>query len=195
MLLQNLRKETASFHAHLEQNQASVRLMSADVTLEDYKAYLSGLYGYIKMYESVVLPRLEQLDISLNIQRKVPFLEADLLLLSCEPTQIPVVEEDQIMATYPGIESALGGLYVLEGSMLGGAIITRHLQKYLGIQVAGRLQYLGAYGAVPGINWKSFLELFCNAAVNLKEDKIIEGAKNTYQSIDQWLNIMVVDAT
>jgi len=193
MLLQNLRTQTAPFHSSLEQNPVSLRLMSETVTLTDYKVYLRGLYGYLKNYESLMLSRLEAINKPVNKYRKMLLIESDLLMLDYEPDQIPVIEQEQLMTIYPSLESTLGGLYVLEGSMLGGVVIRKHLQKCLGIEVEGKLQYLGAYGDVPALRWKDFLVFFCAAAGHLEENEVINGAIGTFQSIDKWLRTTIND--
>ena len=44
---------------------------------------------------------------------------------------IPIVPEEHFKINYPDVLSALGGLYVLEGSMLGGVMIKKHLTEKL----------------------------------------------------------------
>jgi len=84
-------------------------------------------------------------------------------------------------ASFPAprnLAEALGLLYVVEGSRLGGRIILRRL-KALGVEV-GELSFLDPYGADTGSMWKSlvsvieregargpeYLESICRGAVS-----------------------------
>jgi heme oxygenase len=55
-----------------------------------------------------------------------------------------------------GTAQALGSLYVLEGSALGGQLISRHLREHLGIEPATGGAYFHGEGVATGARWRDF---------------------------------------
>ena len=101
---------------------------------------------------------------------------------------IPIVPEEHFKINYPDVLSALGGLYVLEGSMLGGVMIKKHLTEKLQNEVVENTKYLTGYGSETGKVWKSFLKILSENAPDVKtENIIIDSAKNTFNLLNQWI--------
>ena len=81
---------------------------------------------------------------------------------------------------------AAGGAYVLEGSTLGGRVISRHVQKLFGPDVPRA--FLECYGAATGEKWQSFRAALTRLAGSREaEDRIIAGAQETFRSFTRWL--------
>ena len=194
MFLQKLRNDTAEFHVALEKNPYSIALMGANVTIEDYSTYLQKLYGFVYGFEKTVFPLLRVLDTDIENRRKAPLMESDLLKLDCDLTQIPVLSETVFEKHYGDEVAALGGLYVLEGSMLGGNIIKKHLQDILSDSVTNKTGYFTAYGTDLSKVWKNFLSLLTyNASSTEKEEVIIKSAINTFSLIDKWMASSIIN--
>lgn len=82
----------------------------------------------------------------------------------------------------------MGGLYVLEGSMLGGVMIKKHLFEILQEKVVGNTQYLTGYGSETGKVWKNFLNILSNSVKDAETEKIvINSAKNTFDLLNTWI--------
>ena len=189
IFLQRLRSKTANSHQLIEQNSASQLLISKKVTIAQYAHYLKRLYGFVYGFEKMVFPILEHNPfLQLNERRKSHFIQADLALLNQTAAQ-PYVSDEIFSIHYPTAAAAFGGMYVLEGSTLGGQIISKHLSKILGAAVAGKTTYLSAYASQTGTMWKSFLQLLCEAAAsNNNEDEIIASAVNTFSLLNNCLS-------
>lgn len=188
MFLQKLRNETAECHLALEKNPYSVALMSPSVTIENYLNYLTKLYGFVSGFEKNVFPSLIDVDPDIENRRKTHWMEQDILVLGGDLTKIPVMPAEVFSKHYTHEAVALGGLYVLEGSMLGGNIIKKHLSEKLNDSVIDKMRYLTAYGAETGKVWKNFLTLLTHHASDKnKEDAIIKSAVITFRFIDEWL--------
>lgn len=189
IFLQRLRSKTANSHQLIEQNSASQLLISKEVTIAQYAHYLKRLYGFVHGFEKMVFPILEHNPLlQLDERRKSHFIQADLALLNHAAAQ-PDVNDEIFSTHYPTAAAAFGGMYVLEGSTLGGQIISKHLSKILGAAVAGKTTYLSAYAKQTGTMWKSFLQLLCEAAAsNNHEDEIIESAVNTFSLLNNCLS-------
>lgn len=189
IFLQRLRSKTANSHQLIEQNSAAQLLMSEEVTIAQYADYLKRLYGFVHGFEKMVFTLLEHNQLlQLDERRKAHFIQADLALLNHAAAQTYV--NDALFSThYPTAAAAFGGMYVLEGSTLGGQIISKHLSKVLGAAVAGKTTYLSAYANQTGAMWKSFLQLLCDAGTTgCKEDEIIDSAVNTFSLLNNCLS-------
>lgn len=188
MFLQNLRSRTEYQHKLLEQNTASKKLLSLEVSTADYAAYLTLLYGFVKSFENVVFPLLQHSITDIEGRRKTHLLVADLNALGIDEAGIAIIPDQFFAEVFHSNATALGGMYVLEGSTLGGAVINKHLQKILDIEaIVGKAKYFTAYGSETGSRWKYFLEVFCLASSG-SEEEVINSASQTFSLLHQWFN-------
>ena len=189
MFLQNLRSETATSHLALEQNPFSAALMSEQVTLENYSEYLQKLYGFVSSFEENVFPVLKDVDADLDSRKKSELMQSDLKTLRVDISRIPIVPKEYFKVHFSDVTNSIAGLYVLEGSMLGGVMIKKHLAEKLGHEVDDCTKYLTGYGAETGKVWKNFLTMLSNQAHDIhQEQAIIKSAKNTFDLLNQWIS-------
>jgi heme oxygenase (biliverdin-IX-beta and delta-forming) len=188
LFLQKLRSATSASHRALEENPASKILMSPNVTLHAVDVYLKRMYGFVKEFEQIVFPILENSLPQLNERRKTRLLEADLKISAHERKNLPLFPLNVLTTHYHSLAKAWGGMYVLEGSTLGGQLISKHLQSALGEVVATKLHYFTPYGPQTGAMWKNFLHYFSEAAIDESyENEIIDSAVQTFSLLDSWL--------
>ena len=188
MFLENLRSRTSHQHSLLEQNTASKNLLSPQVTVADYAAYLSLLYGFVKGFEVIVFPLLQHSILDINERRKIHLLVSDLNKLGIDEAGIATIPDHFFAEVYHSNAIALGGMYVLEGSVLGGAFIFKHLQATFGIEtIAGKAEYFKGYGPKTGSQWKNFLNAFCLASAG-GEEEVIQSASQTFSILHHWFN-------
>ncbi len=186
--LQKLRSKTANSHQLIEQNSASQLLMSQDVTIPQYAQYLKSMQGFVYGFEKEVFLLLMHYPLlQLDERRKAHLIQEDLAMLNYTAVQ-PYASDELFNANYQTVPAALGGMYVLEGSTLGGQIINKHLLHTLGNSVAGKTTYLIAYAGQTGSMWKSFLKLLCEAATTSNEEEIIDSAVNTFSLLNNCLS-------
>ncbi len=186
--LQKLRSETASCHQALEENPASQFLMSDEVTAPAVEQYLKTMYGFVKGFEKIVFPLLENELPQLASRQKTQLLVDDLRLTAQDINTLNVVPDSVFTSYYTNACIAWGGMYVLEGSTLGGQIITKHLQRILGDTITDKTHYLTPYGAETGSMWKTFLHHFSEvAATKCDQEEIIESAVQTFSLMNRWM--------
>ncbi|QIJ76682.1 biliverdin-producing heme oxygenase [Methylobacterium sp. CLZ] len=144
-----LRGATAAAHEALERDldwEARV------ATLPGYRELLAGLRGFHAAYEPVIGVALADPPF-FDPRRRLPSLDADLHALDgTAPDTLPAPAAPRLAG--PG--AALGALYVLEGSTLGGAVIGRHVARLHGAGVP--LAYYAGRGRETGPLWRSFRE-------------------------------------
>jgi heme oxygenase len=176
-----LRNETRSEHQKIERDfDLDERVRSVD----GYRALLEDLTPYYLALEE----KLEFVDvwgaIALNplARRKSPLLASDLLQLGGIAADGPVVLPD--VST---VARALGCVYVLEGSTLGGQIIAKTIRERLGEDVP--CAFFKGYGKRTASMWREFGESMDDfGASTNSHHEILGGARDTFASLGSWLS-------
>jgi len=168
-----LRQETAAAHRAVE---IAAGLPGRVVTVADYADCLARFFRLFAPLEAAIggFAGWAELGIDLAARRRTPALLADLAALGHRaPAAAPV--------KLPGFAAALGALYVLEGSALGGKILAAAFERQLPA-VAGATRFFGGDGARTGDMWREF-----KAALDLYGEKrpaaqpaVIAGAEQIF---------------
>ncbi|MBG8552706.1 biliverdin-producing heme oxygenase [Hymenobacter guriensis] len=180
-ILTHLRQETRPYHDALEQNSFNQALSAGHVSQEATVHFLRRLYGFLAPYEEQL--RRHQPEFSdeweLSARYRAPLLLADLAAVSAEAP--PLCPELPPLHTRAQL---LGAMYVLEGSTLGGQVITRQLAK-AGIPLQ---RYFNGYGELTGPRWKTFCRLLTEESSHLSHAEISQSAVRTFQLLYAWIN-------
>jgi len=185
MILQQLRTETQALHSALE---ARIPLLDATFSRADYRRLLGRFYGYYVPLEARLAGWSQGREMDYAERVKVPELERDLLALGETAAGIGQLPRCTALPALATEAERLGCLYVVEGSTLGGQIITRHLQKSLGLSPENGVAFFHGHGAATGARWKAFGGLLEAAAARLEDDEaIIASANETFRTLDGWL--------
>ncbi len=111
---------------------------------------------------------------------KAALIERDLEALGVAPTVTSDAWIDLDFLTTPS--AAWGSLYVLEGSTLGGQVISKALRQTPWAPVDG-LTYFNPYGRRIGEMWASFRMALEAAAPGLDPGLVCEGARATFRTL------------
>ncbi|GBF72916.1 biliverdin-producing heme oxygenase [Paenibacillus sp. 598K] len=189
-VLTRLRDETAPMHQKIEANEYAAAMMNNRLTMALYKEYLAKFYGFIKPLEQ----RMRELDeagvsaLSDPSRDKTAWLVRDLTALGLSSEEIGELPQCDRLPELATRAQALGALYVLEGSTLGGQMITKKLAQYLPIDTTVNGHYFNSYGAQTRERWQSFRqELLAEADSETKEVEMIEAARQTFTLLDEWI--------
>ena len=185
-LLQRVRRETAVLHSQIEK---VVGITRPDVSRADYVGYLATFRGYTLPLERrlrdlsglhATLPDLER-------RWKAPRLEGDLRALGFSEAALRTLPICDRLPRLGTVSRALGCLYVLEGSTLGGQVLQRLLRARLPAELAAASAFLGCYGTETGSMWKEFGErLTVHAASVADEEDVIAAAVETFATLTRW---------
>ncbi|MET0411678.1 MAG: biliverdin-producing heme oxygenase [Polyangiaceae bacterium] len=182
-ILDRLKLETAAEHAAIE---GATGVMDPGLTLEAYRAYLERTLGFYQAVEGQLrqLGVWEALSLPAAEREKLPLLAEDVVLLgNIEPASIRACNSPPVFAS---TAEAVGGAYVLEGSTLGGRVISRHVQSRFGADVPR--SFLECYGSETGEKWQSFRAALSRFAGSRDlEDRVIVGARETFAAFTRWL--------
>jgi heme oxygenase len=186
--LQRLKTETGEAHQQLEQTKLSENIMSEALSKEGYAAYLQKMLPLHEVLEENIFPRLAAVFPDINERKKTASLHNDLGNL---PKPVVSNTFNQDLSFTEDIAGALGFMYVLEGSSLGGRIILKNLNKvFPGDEAVSITKYFAGYGEKTGSMWMKFLSDFSGHVVISKmEDKVIDGAQQSFKVIHNWFQV------
>ncbi|OJW84961.1 MAG: hypothetical protein BGO69_10480 [Bacteroidetes bacterium 46-16] len=186
--LDKLRSATGPMHRALEATALSQALQKDDLPVAAYASYLAYMASIVACCEQELFPLLSNIIPDLAQRRKLPLLEQDLALLG-SVVALPTVPAYRGLPEEMGTGFALGYLYVVEGSVLGGRVLLKHIEKCLGYNAQEGARFFAGYGAATGPMWRSFLEVFTGYTVahGLGEE-VIGGSQYAFSSIGDHFN-------
>ena len=174
-LLERLRTETRPQHEQTEALFYAQSLQAGTLTIHEYSHLLRTHWQYHQALELAIdhFPDFFR-DYAPETRRKTAWLQHDLALLN-EPLPHPV----EPFADWTPV-ALLGAAYVGEGSMLGGTVIGRLLQKNPLIQpVAAQARFYGGYGTEIGSQWKRFCTFAMQQGADQPDD-VVAAAKQAF---------------
>jgi heme oxygenase len=180
VLLSRLREATRDAHVRLER---VAPLLQAPLTEERYRDHLRALLGFSAPLEPRLLAFPEAAELEVTSRCRSHLAAQDLEALGEDPSAAPRCTALPDVGTWP---RALGVLYVLEGSTLGGQHLVRRVQAELGLQRG--TSYLQGYGSRTGAMWSRFrdrAEAYCAACGG--ESEVIASACATFDALERWL--------
>ena len=181
-ILSRLRLETRSYHDALEQNTFNQELTAGTVTQAATAHFLRRLYGFLQPYETQLRAHAAAFGPEWQLDQRY---RAHLILEDLAHTDDPSVPA--LCSTLPPLHTRaqlLGAMYVLEGSTLGGQVITRQLAK---ADIPLRTYFTG-YSERTGPMWKQFCHLLMEAAEEVDQEEIVQSARQTFQTLHAWIN-------
>lgn len=186
-ILARLKARTA--HQH-QQTEDGVDLMDDDFSPEDYRKLLVKFYAFYKSYEPKMLEALCEHPIDFNYEERLnaPKLFADLQSLGMTEKEISDVEAFEDLPALDSAEKIFGSLYVIEGSTLGGQVISRHLKEKFGFDESNGIAFFSSYGTDTGKMWKAFREaITAFAETSDDHEAIIKSANAAFEKIGKAL--------
>ena len=181
-----LREATAAAHERMHRHPGFGAAASGRISPAAYRHLLRRLYGFHRAFESAMALGAPT---RLGRRGRSSWLVEDLLALGVPERDIAALPLCRAIAV-PGSEAqALGALYVLEGSTLGGVQIARALSAlFESSEGAGRRFFLG-YGAAHGAMWRAFLEaLESYADDSAAADEAVAAAVATFDEFELWMS-------
>ena len=145
-----LRAATASAHQDLED---TLDWRARVATRDGYRDLLARFHGFHAAYEPAIGEALAD-EAFWGPRRRLPALAADLAHLGLSADAVAALPRPSREA-FADAAAAMGALYVLEGSTLGGQVIGRHIGAVHGLSDAG-LAYYRAHGRQTGVMWNAF---------------------------------------
>lgn len=139
-----LREETGEVHRRLEARMDAIARLAVPESRADL---VQRYHRFHKAVEAAVAPMTADLDLA--EWRRLPLIEDALIALGLDP--LPASPQPRLRNR----EEALGALYVLKGSALGGRVILKDLASR-GADATG-LGFLDPHGDGVGDAWRAFV--------------------------------------
>lgn len=179
-----LREETRTNHSQIECVPLLKKIIDGQISLDDYQQLIIKFYGYISPCEKQI--NAVNSDISFDRQ-KLPLLIKDLLALGVESqaqADIELCHHLPDLTTRPGI---IGYLYVMEGSTLGGQVISKILKNKLSLMADSGAAYFSGYGEQTKLKWNSFCQMLEIEADKCDQAIIIKSANEVFTTLHHWM--------
>ncbi|QHT70305.1 biliverdin-producing heme oxygenase [Rhodocytophaga rosea] len=188
MITQELRNKTEENHLRLEQSPILLPLSEGSLTRDNYIVILQHFYGFFQPLESA----LQAFAIHTHLpdfasRRKASLLSIDLKALLGSDYTTPTLSNS--LPDIENISQAMGCLYVMEGSTLGGKMIYNRVQQHLGLDYTNGASFFYGYGSETGQKWKSFQQALISFSSTFHTDQdIITAANDTFTTFKKWLD-------
>lgn len=175
------RAKTRRLHDQLEEVLGLERIVRSEA---DYKEVLQRFYSLWKPLEDLLLasPLLSETGLDLGTRMRSDRIVADLDSLKSEGelyiAPVSWFELDKAQGA--------GVLYVLEGSTLGGQVISKRLQEDLGIGPETGGSFFAAYGDRNREMWRSFLDWAEKSVAPNEISDATEFAVKTFELFVGW---------
>jgi heme oxygenase (biliverdin-IX-beta and delta-forming) len=182
MLSEELKESTRAVHAALEKKLIGhIRRVK---TRNDYAHLLCLLFGYYHSLEQSLHQHLDTESIEdLDKRRKSELLLSDLQALSF--TNRPALCDD--IPPIHSVAEAMGAMYVLEGSTLGGAIIANMIEKQIPADSAVHFSFFRCYGDQRMPMWQSFKTHLEKIDSDAEKKAVLASAHLTFTKFHNWI--------
>lgn len=182
-----LRERTALSHRRLED---TLDLLGGPPERERFRRLLCGFHGFHRSWEPAVAARLAD-EALLAPRRRLPLLEADLDALGMSADEREALPRCGAAAALCDDEAgAIGSLYVMEGSTLGGRTIARHLAGAPWLP-AGGLRYFDPHGAETGQRWRETIARL-DALPPAQWERAAASAERCFELLREWLGAVAL---
>jgi heme oxygenase len=182
-VLHLLRTGTAAAHEAVER---TLGLLDPDLNRSRLTDVLTRMHGFWHAAEAGIDDWADRFpddaeSVTWSVRRRTALFAADLRTLGAAPA-----ETGPVLPRANDTDDALGRLYVLEGSTLGGTFIDRHLA---GLPSLGgvRLRAFSPYGAETGAMWHAFRRVTrARVAAGGDADAMLTAATGTFRALTAW---------
>ena len=178
MISETLKKTTRPAHDKIEN---SVDLVTATKDEITYPEVLKAFYAYYLPVEAKLYTfhdQFTEVGINLDDRLKSGMIAFDLETLGIRSGELEGVQLCQELPDIPDFYSAMGCLYVLEGSTLGGQVICRNIKS--------SDTFFRAYGDQTMLMWNSFKNILNNMPAE-QEQTLVKAARETFTTLNKWL--------
>lgn len=152
--------------------------------VDSYARLLQCFYGYYKpIYDALDKYLSNEIVPGYSVRRKPEMILNDASYFS-------VITDKTICSEIPAITNisqAMGAFYVLEGSTMGGSIISKKISENLKIDHDEGLSFFNGYGEMNKQMWNSFLVSLNERSHSFNKLELIYTAGKTFSQFRNWI--------
>lgn len=180
-VLPRLRAATRTQHERIERLLA----LQAPMPLARYAAILVGFQRFLTGWEAELRDAMPlRLQGWWATRSRLDFLTRDLAFLRGELPRLPACAIPACLSR-PSVPAVFGSLYVVEGSALGGQVITPWLKRDLGLEPGRGASYFHGHGDLTGSLWREF-RLRAEQEIGAdphRRDEACQAARQTFEAL------------
>ena len=182
-VLRILRTGTAAEHRSVER---TLDLLDPELDRERLTVVLTRMHGFWRAAEAALDDWADRFpadaeSVSWSLRRRAGLFAADLGALGATPA-----EAGPALPPVADTDDALGRLFVLEGSTLGGIVIDRHLDHLPSLSGV-RLRAFTPYGPDTGAMWRAFRRVIRERVAHGGDaDAMLTAATGTFRALAEW---------
>jgi len=178
LLSTHIKEETKKAHQELEKKV--VLKMKAIRSDADYADFLSSFYVYFNAVEQIIAPYITAEILPDHSERRnSEYLKSDIQELGAKVAQPSEISLPKVNS----LAEALGAMYVMEGSIMGGPIIVDILKKY---GITKGFSFFSGYGPDTGKMWANFISVLnTKAGSEADQQKAIQAANQTFSNFQK----------
>ncbi len=181
MLIQKIRADTLVEHAAL---QAALNILDPKSTLSEYIETIQIFEAFVALWE-------ETGDTACPPRMRAAFLErkrAKLLQDDLAYFHAPRLRTPAVMPSFESPLTFLGAMYVMEGSTLGGQVISRHLESAFSLSDGRGYSFFRGHGSETVTLWKSFSALLEEQVKEGDQEAVASGARQMFTAFHSWID-------
>jgi heme oxygenase (biliverdin-IX-beta and delta-forming) len=184
-LLVRVKDATRMQHQRLE---SLLPLSSERLTLESYRELLVAFFGLFRLIETAVGRVHFPEELELPRRRRSQLLQRDLLALGLSEQEINRLPCPLDMPSITGSASALGAMYVLEGSTLGGQYVAKIVHDRLQLSEQTGCSFFSSHGQDVGSMWRKFCTFVRqNVVAPEAQEQFVASAQSTFAAFENWV--------
>lgn len=184
MFSDEMKEGTSSVHLSLEKKL--IRQIKRVKSIEDYVQLLELMYGFYQPLQERIDQNISSTTVANRGRQSFNIINDIKALQPAHNLQFELCSHLPALETYP---SALGALYVTEGSTLGGKIITGMIAKQLGIGTDTGFSFFNAYGDNTESMWLEFKNMLNLQHTNAEKAEMLHSAKETFTKFNDWISV------
>ena len=178
-LMAELRARTATEHQALED---ALDILQVVRRPERLRALMERFYGFHAVWEPTIAA--SPIAAFAADRGRLAHLRTDLAGLGLSEAELDALPHCRPAAALAATAArAIGSLYVMEGSTLGGQVISRALKDAGGSELA----YFNPYGRETGARWRAFAAWAEDAAAGEDRGVVVASAEATFALLRSWL--------
>lgn len=185
-MIERLRESTGELHLELEREL--IPIIKNVTGSAEYVRLLQLFYGYYYPLEQYIAAHIDtSFPGGFDKRRKALLLLDDIAAITGAPAETPVCCED--IPEIADANQALGAMYVLEGSTLGGQVICQLLLRNLkDPALPGAMSFFNGYGTETQARWDSFVHYLTGYHGDIEQQgKMLKAAADTFLKFRQWV--------
>lgn len=179
-----VREATRELHDRLEAQLP----FDETLTLSRYRELLIKFWGIFDPLETALANLNLPGSLEVQKRKRSGLLLRDLSATGLTGQQLSNLPRCQNLPRFDGQAAALGCMYVLEGSRLGGQYVSRMVRQRLELTEQAGCSFFSSDGAEVGPMWRKFCDL---VRVDLpgagEQQEFIAAARSTFSAFVGWL--------